>query len=179
MCKTCNIYIILGIQLNKKVTFLSTAVIVGLLQHRIKVGVNCINAPVLAKEAGIELQQKHEDVCLRRNVDSALVVNIAAGEKRHEIVGLIAGDKAFLGSLDGADFFPHVELNGKLLLCRSDNSSVTFPKLIGLFNPQDIQSIWCSSMVNNRVWYVFNVNKDDSYQKAISSLVDFCAFITL
>lgn len=168
-----------GAQLENKVTFLSTAIIVGLLQQRIKTGVNSINAPVLAKEAGIEIQHKHEEVCLRRNIDSAIVINVSCGGKSHEVVGLIAGDKSFLSSLDGADFFPHLQLNGNLLLCKTDDSSELLPKLIGSFDsPRDIKSIWCSNAINKKVWHVFNTNSDCLNQK-ISSSVDFCAFVKL
>lgn len=64
--------------------FLSTAVLVGMLKGHTKNGLNLINAPALAKEAGIEVSLTHKAECGSRWVK--VVVN-SASNGTHQVQG--------------------------------------------------------------------------------------------
>ncbi|PSN52991.1 hypothetical protein C0J52_01149 [Blattella germanica] len=85
---------------NKK--FLSTAVMVGMLTGYTKNGLNLINAPSLAKEAGIEVSQLHEG----QSEVPTVSVTISQGKSNsHSVRGTVRADELpYLQKIDDACF---------------------------------------------------------------------------
>jgi hypothetical protein len=66
--------------------FLSTAVLVGMLTGYTKNGLNLINAPALAKDAGIEVSQTYEG----HNEVPTITVTVSQGKNvLHSVQGML------------------------------------------------------------------------------------------
>lgn len=173
-----------GQQLEKTVNFLSTATLVGLLQQRIKKGINSINAPILAKEAGIQVNQAHRneiDGLPTQCLGSAVIVEISSGDKSHSLVGTVAGNIPLLCCMQSCTFHPHLQLFGNLLMCRGNKSPETLGKLMGVINKSgvNIHSISLTNPHEDQVWYVFNIDDHSIKCEEFSSLVDTVAHVIL
>jgi hypothetical protein len=80
----------------EKRDFLGTAVLVGMLTGQTKNGLNLINAPALAKDAGIEVSQSYEG-----NSDAPTVtVSVSQGKSiSHLLQGMLNCSTAVISSV--------------------------------------------------------------------------------
>uniref|UniRef100_A0A1W7RAQ6 D-3-phosphoglycerate dehydrogenase n=1 Tax=Hadrurus spadix TaxID=141984 RepID=A0A1W7RAQ6_9SCOR len=173
-----------GLPLEKTVNYLSTAVLVGLLKQRIKKGINSINAPILAKEAGIQVHKSHinqfdklPDQC----IGSAVIVEISSGANSHSIVGTVAGSIPLLCSLQGCTFQPHLQLFGNLLMCKTGENKDILEKLIGILSKAGIviHSISISSPSDGKLWYMLNTGGKFIKYEEVNAIVDTATHIIL
>lgn len=88
----------------EKRNFLGTAVLVGMLTGHTKNGLNLINAPALAKDAGIEVSQSHEG----HSDVPTVTVKVSQGKSiSHSLQGTVrADDLPYLLTIDDASFGP-------------------------------------------------------------------------
>lgn len=82
--------------------FISTAVLVGMLTGHTKNGLNLINAPSLAKDAGIEVSQSHQGP----SEISTVSITISLGKSvSHSLQGTVRADEQpYLLTIDGTNF---------------------------------------------------------------------------
>jgi hypothetical protein len=77
----------------EKRNFLDTAVLVGMLTGRTKNGLNLINAPALAKDAGIEVSQSYEG----HSDAPTVTVSVSQGKSiSHSLQGMLNCSTAVL-----------------------------------------------------------------------------------
>ena len=105
---------------------LPLALLVGALRHQgLDLGVNFVNAPLFARERGLELfENRHAEHAL---FQSALeVTSFGAGGERHHVTGTLLGRAPLIVGFDGLRL--DLEAKGPLLVTRHDDQ----PGVVGL-----------------------------------------------
>ncbi|XP_001600828.1 hydroxypyruvate reductase [Nasonia vitripennis] len=93
--------------------FVHTALNVGLLANRVNSGLNLVNAPNLAKELGITVNEGHE------NVGQNAIVVKAGG---HVVQGTVVGNATLLVSIDDSVFVDGVHLQDNISLYKAKSA---------------------------------------------------------
>lgn len=110
-------------------TFVHTAVLVGILSGQTKNGLNLINAPMLAREIGIDVKGSHQD-----SLDADAIIVQAKG---HRIKGTVRGNEPVLLSLDDAVFVNGIALGDYTSFYRTNNVQ-DLAQIVNAFSAKDI-----------------------------------------
>ncbi|XP_033106253.1 D-3-phosphoglycerate dehydrogenase-like [Anneissia japonica] len=102
--------------------YLSAAVLAGILQTQSSANVNLVNAPVLAKEGGLQTATEHVEKA-PSNLSSAVSVVATVGGVSCKLSGTIMGCTPVLCEVDGATFQGPAVLAGHLLLYKTQGAA--------------------------------------------------------
>lgn len=141
-------------ELTRNMRFLKTAVLSGMLgaQPATKTnGLNLINAPLLAEEAGLTVNMQHVG---GHDADSPNLVSIAVGTKewRHTVTGTCRGGETWLLSIDDATFTSGVPFTENTLLYQGVKSSEDCPTLIAELVKAGVVVTNMAVAVGKHVW---------------------------
>ncbi|XP_013794796.1 D-3-phosphoglycerate dehydrogenase-like [Limulus polyphemus] len=150
-----------GALLEKKGTVLGIATLVGLMSNTSSNGINFINAPLLAKEAGIKLSIHHKEVlmsCDGQCPSSAVEIKVEAGNESHVLVGTTEGSVLLLCSIDDACFNPCQPLQGNLVVTKiDDDKNLELELMKSLMTGEAcVRSAAISAPFNEQRWCIFN-----------------------
>ncbi|XP_057330604.1 hydroxypyruvate reductase [Microplitis mediator] len=127
--------------------FVHTAVLVGLLEGQTKNGLNLVNAPMLAKDVGVEVKESHID----GEVD-AVVVKVGP----HQVKGTVRNNDHVLLSIDNNTFENGIILRNYMSFYRS-----TGPEgLVNIVNTFSSKSVIINSINANGNWLAIETNED-------------------
>uniref|UniRef100_A0A1B6DGC0 D-3-phosphoglycerate dehydrogenase n=1 Tax=Clastoptera arizonana TaxID=38151 RepID=A0A1B6DGC0_9HEMI len=114
-----------------KMNFLSTASLVGILSSsRPSNGLNLINAPAIAKEAGLSVNQTYVPGDSPR-----VTVLVSAGSAKYTIQGVVRHNSPFLLNINEASFGPFgVVLTEDLQLFQGSNSGQDIQRIVESLN---------------------------------------------
>ncbi|CAH1789717.1 unnamed protein product [Owenia fusiformis] len=103
--------------------YLKSAVLMGLLKVQVNNGINLVNAPMFAKDNGVQAKTEHKE-----GSASQLVVIIQQnGLAPHQLTGHAAGSSAILTEMSGCVFPNGCTLGGNVLVYTGPYSTQTFP----------------------------------------------------
>ncbi|XP_044578397.1 D-3-phosphoglycerate dehydrogenase [Cotesia glomerata] len=127
--------------------FVHTAVLVGLLEGQTKNGLNLVNAPMLAKDAGVEVKESHAD----GEID-AVIVKVDS----HQIKGTVRNNDHVLLSINNDNFE-----NGIILRNYMSFYQATGPGcLANIVNKFSSKSVIINSINANGNWLAIETNED-------------------
>ena len=109
----------------KQVWFLTQSVLKGLLDPVLSNEVNFVNAPVMARERGIQISERREAIANESGNVISLQITCAGGET-HELRGTVSGNDIRCTSLDGFAFV--LEPEGTILVVHNRD----VPGVVGL-----------------------------------------------
>jgi D-3-phosphoglycerate dehydrogenase len=95
---------------------LTLAVLRGVLEGRTEEAVNDVNAPGIAKERGIEIEETTRSQA--RDFTDLVRVTVVSGDERHRVVGTVLGRQARPHLLEAWGQRFNLQLEGNLLLLR-------------------------------------------------------------
>ncbi|KAK9501144.1 hypothetical protein O3M35_002240 [Rhynocoris fuscipes] len=147
--KGLRIEIITQGRMTENMRFLSTAALSGMMSSRTKNGLNLINAPILAKEAGLQVNQTHSD---KESSQSCVSIRVAGSNFSHMVRGTSRGGESWLLSIDDANFSSGVPLNENTLLFQGHNASSDCANLIGELVKAGVVITNMAVAVGNTVW---------------------------
>ncbi|XP_073976606.1 D-3-phosphoglycerate dehydrogenase [Rhodnius prolixus] len=144
-----NVEIVTQGPVTENMRFLSTAVLSGMMSSRTANGLNLINAPVLAEEAGLKVVQTHTG-----NTESQAYVAVRVGSAGvdHVVTGTSRGGESWLLSIDDATFTSGVPLTENTLLFQGTNASSDCTNLIGELVKAGVVITNMAVAVGNAVW---------------------------
>ncbi|XP_014256858.1 D-3-phosphoglycerate dehydrogenase [Cimex lectularius] len=157
--------------MTKKMRFLTTAVLSGMLGSRCQNGLNLINAPLLAQEAGLKLSLNHtaDSDDLQEQVSLKIVTNAST----HTLAGTSRGGESWLLSIDDSVFSSGVPLNENTLLFKGSDAPKDCANLIGemVKNGASVtnmavalgQSVWISVQTHSPLTRQVKVDNLKSY----------------
>lgn len=109
----------------KQIWFLTQSLLKGLLDPVLSNEVNFVNAPVMARERGIQISERRERLANEAGDIISLQVSCAGGAK-HELRGRVSGEDIYCTSLDGFAFM--LEPVGTILVVHNRD----VPGVVGL-----------------------------------------------
>jgi len=117
---------IIGADMKPMQSLLSTSVLLGLMAGTTPNGVNLVNAPLAAREAGVAVTHRFTEAEGR----GELAVRATAEGVEHSVVGSLHGGRPTLLEMDGARFESGVTIGGHMLFFQGDGDSQTVMSLI-------------------------------------------------
>ncbi|XP_076300236.1 hydroxypyruvate reductase [Lasioglossum baleicum] len=112
----------------KEKAFIHTAILVGVLSVRTKNGLNLINAPILAREIGVNVQTSHRDA-------ETQAINIEV--EGHTLKGTVRNNELLLLSLDNAVFPNGISLGNYIALYQA-NGVQDLAQIVNAFSTKGI-----------------------------------------
>lgn len=112
----------------KEKAFIHTAILVGVLSAQTKNGLNLINAPMLAREVGVEVQTGHQDA-------ETQAINIEV--EGHTLKGTVRNNELLLLSLDDAVFPNGIALGNYIALYQA-NGVQDLAQIVNAFSTKGI-----------------------------------------
>ncbi|KAG5307984.1 SERA dehydrogenase, partial [Acromyrmex insinuator] len=131
--------------------FIHTAVLVGILTGQTKNGLNLVNAPTLAQDIGVELQEGHVE-------DHHKAVIVKVGE--HIIKGTVRDNQSLLLALDDAVFSNGIVLRDYICLYRANRVQ----DLASIVNVFSSKSINIHNLNANGSWVIIHTDQQVSIQ---------------
>lgn len=132
--------------------FINTAVLVGILTGQTKNGLNLINAPTLAKEIGIEIQEGHVDGEM-----NAVAVKVG----QHQIKGTVRENESILLSIDNAAFDNGIIIRDFISLYKMAHGLQDLASIVSAFSAKGIS---IQSLNTNGNWLIVQTNVDATIQ---------------
>lgn len=132
---------------NKSKKFIHTAVLVGILSGQTKNGLNLVNAPTLAKDAGININDSHAD----GDYDAVLV---KVGQ--HSVKGTVRNDQVLLLSIDDAVFNNGIVLRNYISFYRANGPQ----DLATIVSAYSAKGVVINSLNSNGNWLAIETNQD-------------------
>ncbi|XP_014469687.1 PREDICTED: D-3-phosphoglycerate dehydrogenase [Dinoponera quadriceps] len=129
--------------------FIHTAVLVGILTGQTKNGLNLVNAPTLAQEIGVELQESHVD-----DDNRAVVVKVG----QHVIKGTVRDNELLLLALDDAVFVNGIALRDHICLYRASRVQ----DLANIVNVFSSKAINIHNLNANGSWLIIQTGQEVS-----------------
>ncbi|XP_075213430.1 hydroxypyruvate reductase [Lycorma delicatula] len=138
--------------------FLSTAALVGMLTGRTKNGLNLINAPTLARESGLKVNQTHLP-----GEDKSVIITVKANNFQHSVQGTVQADgNVYLTRIDDAQFSPGVPLTTNILIFQGTDANSDFPKIIGEINSKGLIVSNIAIAAGKKIWFAVQTNGHQS-----------------
>jgi len=142
--------------------FLGAGVLVGQMSAMTHNGVNLVNAPLLAQEAGFQVETIHEnEVPKRIPSQQAMKVEVTIAGVTHYLLGIVTGVSPVLLEMDNVKFEGGVTLDGNLLLFTGEDVPTALANLIGGLAAENasLTSLIRSSTISgsqpsNKAWYI-------------------------
>ncbi|GAB1866985.1 D-3-phosphoglycerate dehydrogenase [Camponotus japonicus] len=131
--------------------FIHTAVLVGILTGQTKNGLNLINAPTLAQDIGMRLQESHVE-----GDNKAVIVKV--GE--HIIKGTVRDNQLLLLALDDAVFANGIAFSDYICLYRANRVQ----DLANIVNVFSSKSINIHNLNANGSWVIIQTDREISVQ---------------
>ncbi|XP_044221298.1 D-3-phosphoglycerate dehydrogenase [Thunnus albacares] len=138
--------------------YMTSAVLVGLLDNQSGCCPNLINAVSLAKESGITVNQSH---CMSDGAaDGVCKVEIAASGCSYKASGSVQGGVPVLLELSGSVFRQPVSLTGNLLFFKASANPQLLSSVAGLLAAErvEIQSFSAPADRTGDLWYCVGVS---------------------
>eukprot|EP00064_Thunnus_orientalis_P011086 superscaffoldBa00001567_g11116 len=138
--------------------YMTSAVLVGLLDNQSGCCPNLINAVSLAKESGITVNQSH---CMSDGAaDGVCQVEIAASGCSYKASGSVQGGVPVLLELSGSVFRQPVSLTGNLLFFKASANPQLLSSVAGLLAAErvEIQSFSAPADRTGDLWYCVGVS---------------------
>ncbi|EFN78208.1 uncharacterized protein LOC105188969 [Harpegnathos saltator] len=129
--------------------FIHTAVLVGVLTGQTKNGLNLVNAPTLAQEIGVNLQENHVEDNIR-----AVVVKV----DQHVIKGTVRNNELLLLALDDAVFVNGIALRYHICLYRT-NRVQDLANIVNVFSSKGIN---IRNLNANGSWLIIQTDQEVS-----------------
>ncbi|XP_031830106.1 hydroxypyruvate reductase [Nomia melanderi] len=133
----------------KEKAFIHTAVLVGALSAQTKNGLNLINAPLLAQEIGIDLQESHQE---------AEIKAVAIEVEGHRVKGTVRNNELLLLSLDDAVFANGIALGNYVALYQA-NGVQDLAQIVNAFSTKGINIHNLSASGN---WIIIQTDREVS-----------------
>ncbi|XP_076032026.1 D-3-phosphoglycerate dehydrogenase [Oratosquilla oratoria] len=160
-------------------TFLGSAVLVGLLRAMTQNGVNLVNAPLMAQEAGVSVSMACHDTppplpspSAAALTSHALQIKLKRGTNSWSLMGSVVGGKPTLYALDGCVWETGLTLGRNMLFYRATSSSTPIANiashLVGA--KVAVTSLLSSAPDTDEVWHVARTN--DTVKAPPSSIPD-------
>ncbi|XP_008326872.1 D-3-phosphoglycerate dehydrogenase [Cynoglossus semilaevis] len=168
-----------GDSLKSSVGYMTSAVLVGLLDHDSGCSPNLINVLSMAKDSGIMINQTH---CATDGAaNGACKVEIMANGCSYEATGTVQGGVPVLLELSGSVFRQPVALSGNLLFFKALASPQLLSSVAGLLATEgvEIESFSAPSDHTGDLWYCVGVSSLLRDLGALKSLVQEAAQVTL
>ncbi|KZC08895.1 PREDICTED: hydroxypyruvate reductase [Dufourea novaeangliae] len=129
--------------------FIHAAVLVGILSAQTKDSLNLINAPSLAQEIGVDLQDSHQEAETK-----AVLIQVEG----HKITGTIRGNELLLLSLDDAVFANGIVLGDHVSLYKVNDVK----DLAVIVNAYSMEGINIHSLNANGSWIIIQTEREAS-----------------
>ncbi|XP_053295603.1 D-3-phosphoglycerate dehydrogenase [Pleuronectes platessa] len=151
--------------------YMTSSVLVGLLNHESGCCPNLINVLSLAKESGIEVNQAH--CATDEAADGVCTVEIEANGYSYKAVGAVHGGVPVLLELSNSVFRQPVRLTGNLLLFKAPASPQLLTSVAGVLATEgvEIESFSTPSDRSGDLWYCVGVSSLLRDLGALKSLV--------
>ncbi|XP_050454766.1 D-3-phosphoglycerate dehydrogenase [Cataglyphis hispanica] len=131
--------------------FIHKAVLVGILTGQTKNGLNLINAPTLAQDIGIKLQESHVE-----DDNKAVIVKVGG----HTIKGTVRDNQLLLLTLDDAVFTNGIAFSDYICLYRANRVQ----DLANIVNVFSSKSINIHNLNVNGSWVIIQTDREISIQ---------------
>jgi len=129
--------------------FIHTAVLVGVLTGQTKNGLNLVNAPTLAQDIGVELQEAHIE-----DDNKAVIVKVG----QHIIKGTVRDNQSLLLALDDAVFANGIVLRDYICLYRA-NRVQDLASIVNVFSSKGIN---IHNLNANGSWVIIQTDQEVS-----------------
>ncbi|XP_023288435.1 D-3-phosphoglycerate dehydrogenase [Orussus abietinus] len=129
--------------------FIHTAVLLGILAGQTKNGINLVNAPTLAKEAGINIEENHQQ-------GNGRAVAVTVGQ--HKIKGTVRDNELVLLSINEASFENGVVFRNNVSLYRGKWPQ-DLAKIVNAISSKGIEIHSLNAIEN---WFVIQTNESNS-----------------
>ncbi|XP_043273688.1 hydroxypyruvate reductase [Venturia canescens] len=134
---------------NKNRKFIHTAVLVGILSGQTKNGLNLVNAPSVAKDAGLNINESHVD-----GDDEQVVVKIG----QHSLRGTVHNDQILLLSIDDTVFANGIALRASMSFYRANGPQ----DLATIVSAYTSKGVAINSLNSNGNWLAIETDEDAS-----------------
>ncbi|XP_051163164.1 hydroxypyruvate reductase-like [Leptopilina boulardi] len=128
--------------------FIHTAVLVGILTGQTKNGLNLVNAPTLAKEIGVQINESHMD-----SDTSAVIVKV----DQYQIKGTIRDNESILLSINDCVFNNGIVLRDYVSLYKTSNGLQDLAAVVSAYSEKGIS---IHSLNTNENWLIVQTNVD-------------------
>ncbi|XP_043475577.1 hydroxypyruvate reductase-like [Leptopilina heterotoma] len=132
--------------------FIHTAVLVGILTGQTKNGLNLVNAPTLAKEIGVQINESHMN-----EETSAVIVKV----DQYQIKGTIRDNEPVLLSINDSLFANGIVLRDYVSLYKTNNGLEDLAAVVSAFLAKGIS---IRSLNTNENWLIVQTNVDTTIQ---------------
>lgn len=159
--------------------FMTSAVLVGLLNHKSGCCPNLINVLNLAKENGITVNQSH---CASAGAaEGVCQVEVAANGCSYKAIGSVRGGLPVLLQLSDSVFRQPISLSGNLLFFKAAASPQLLTSVAGLLAAEgvEIQSFSAPAEGTGDLWYCVGVSSPFKDLAALKHLVKDAAQISI
>lgn len=155
-------------------SFIGSAIAVGMMRGVTPNGINLINAPLLAQEAGITLKVEAADAAAQVPIASAgsdaihLRVSVAKGLNTHTLVGSSTGGLPTLYALDGAVWESGLTLGRNMLFFRAALTASPLANIATqlVATQAALVSLLSSAPSSKEVWHVARTEAEVNFQDA-------------
>lgn len=163
-----------GESLKKAGSYLSAAVMVGLLGSQSSNGLNLVSAPAHAKEMGLQVKQEHTFKVPEGYRELVTVVVQQPGGATYRLNGHVGGGFPLLVSVDDASFCQGVLLQGNLIVYRGKaDPSVLSSVIASLSAKTAVQSFATTGTLNGETWSVMQIRQPVEDLEILKPYVNF------
>lgn len=163
-----------GSEVSTMKSFIGSAIAVGMMRGVTPNGINLINAPLLAQEAGITLKVEAADAAAQVPIASAgsdaihLRVSVAKGLNTHTLVGSSTGGLPTLYALDGAVWESGLTLGRNMLFFRAALTASPLANIATqlVATQAALVSLLSSAPSSKEVWHVARTEAEVNFQDA-------------
>lgn len=163
--------------LNDKVKMMAVSSLVGILEKQLENGSNFINAPVLAKEAGIEMVPISCESDLSNPSNSSVMLTAKVSDDVYSMVATVQAFTPVMSAINGCAFQPVVPLDGRLIVCRGkSDSNLAVDVITHLASVGKLRSAFMSTPFDDKMWCFFQVSASvPEAPSDLSDIIDFWA----
>ncbi|KAF7660295.1 hypothetical protein LDENG_00284960 [Lucifuga dentata] len=138
--------------------YMTSAVLIGLLNHQSNSCLNFINVLTLAKDSGITVNQYHSPS--NGPAQGVCNVEVLASGCSYKASGSVQGGVPVLLELDGCVFRQPISLNGNLLFFKASTDPQLLPSVAGLLAKEgvEIESFSAPADRTGDLWYCVGVS---------------------
>eukprot|EP00918_Siedleckia_nematoides_P025332 GHVU01054678.1.p1 GENE.GHVU01054678.1~~GHVU01054678.1.p1 ORF type:complete len:530 (+),score=45.78 GHVU01054678.1:106-1695(+) len=149
-----------GDDMKRAGSYLSAAVLVGLLKTQSGNGLNLVSAPAMAKDIGLQIAVEYKEGALPEGKQVTLVAQQPGGNI-YQLVGTVAGGSPVLTGVNGTKLPQAAQLTGEKVLYRGQDNPQVLAAITGAIAGAgiSINSAAVSTPVNGESWGIVGVSK--------------------
>ncbi|XP_064648038.1 D-3-phosphoglycerate dehydrogenase-like [Lineus longissimus] len=146
-----------GPGLDKSGSYLGAAVLAGLLRLQCNGFLNLVNAPVFAKEMGIEITTEYKEAASQL---VQVIVQQDGSPVCNKVSGFASNNSSMLTEMNSGQYVQPVCLAGNLLIYQAQANPQVMPAVAGALAGEDCtpMSFASSSPVNGQAWNVMHLS---------------------